>query len=127
MSQSSKKFLNNNVPEGFTGSYQAWQDFLSVMHNSYKKGTERKPMEAKKFAIFMNNGDIITINAGSFTWADDGTLIFYDNSIDEDIVAVFKQNVLFGVSECCFELHEKQLMLPKYDDEDKSEMETVEC
>ena len=110
MSQSSEKFLKN---------HQAWQEFLSVMHNTYKKGTEHKPMEAKKFAIFMNNGDIITINAASFTWADDGTLIFYDDSIDEDVVAVFKQNALFGVSECCFELHEKQLMLPKFEEGDK--------
>ena len=119
MSQSSKKFLNNNVPEGFAGSYQVWQEFLSAMHNSYKKGTECKPMETKKFAMFMNNGDIITIDAASFTWADDGTLIFYDASIDEDVVAVFKQNALFGVSECCFELHEKQLMLPKFEEGDK--------
>ena len=124
MSQSSKKFLNNNVPEGFAGSYQAWQEFLSAMHNYYKKGTERKPMKAKKFAIFMNNGDIITIDAGSFTWHDDDTLDFYDN--DDDVIAVFKQNALFGVSECCFELHEKQLMLPKYDD--STETETgIEC
>ena len=126
MSQSNKNFLNNNVPEGFAGSYQAWQDFLSVLNNSYKKGTKRKPMEAKKFAMFMNNGDIITIDAASFTWADDGTLIFYDASIDEDIVAVFKQNVLFGVSECCFELHEKQLMLPKFNDSTETETGT-EC
>lgn len=118
MSQSSSEFLKNN---------RTWQDFLSVMYNnSYKKGTEHKPMEAKKFALFMNNGDIITIDAASFTWADDSTLIFYDDSIDENVVAVFKQNALFGVSECCFELHEKQLMLPKFDD--SAETETgIEC
>lgn len=117
MPQSSSEFLKNN---------KAWQEFISVLNNSYKKGTERKPMEAKKFAMFMNNGDIITIDAASFTWADDGTLIFYDDSIDEDVVAVFKQNALFGVSECCFELHEKQLMLPKFND--STEMETgTEC
>lgn len=107
MSQSSSEFLKNN---------RTWQDFLSVIHNSYKKGTERKPMEAKKFAIFMNNGDIITINATSFTWADDDTLDFYDD--DNDVIAVFKQDILFGVSECCFELHEKQLMLPKFEEGD---------
>ena len=118
MSQSSSEFLKNN---------RAWQEFISVMYNnSYKKGTERKPMEAKKFAMFMNNGDIITIDAASFTWADDGTLIFYDDSIDEDVVAVFKQNALFGVSECCFELHEKQLMLPKFDNNTETETGT-EC
>ena len=107
MAQSSSEFLKNN---------RVWQDFISVMYNSYKKGTERKPMEAKKFAIFMNNGDIITIDAASFTWTDDDTLEFYDN--DNDVIAVFKQDILFGVSECCFELHEKQLMLPKFEEGD---------
>ena len=118
MSQSSKKFLNNN--------YQVWQDFLSAMHNSHEKGTECKKMKAKKFAIFMNNGDIITIDAMSFTWTADGTLDFYGDDTDDNIIAIFKQNAIFGVSECCFELHEKQLMLPKFDNEDKSEMETIE-
>ena len=111
--------MKNDVPEGFAGSYQAWQEFLSVMHNTYKKGTEHKKMETTKFAIFMNNGDIITIEAMSFTWTSNNTLDFYSDEDKEDLIAVFKRDALFGVSECCFELHEKQLMLPKFEEGDK--------
>lgn len=79
---------------------------------------ENKNMETKKFALFMNNGDIITVTAASFSWTDDGTLDFYDDSINENIVAIFKQSALFGVSECCYEVHEKQLMIPKFEEGD---------
>lgn len=80
-----------------------------------------KNMETKKFALFMNNGDIITITAASFNWTSDDTLDFYDDN--DDVIAVFKQNALFGVSECCYEVHEKQLMLPKFDDSTETEAE----
>ena len=102
---------DNKLFQDAINAFAILQDQFKILNK------ENKNMETKKFAMFMNNGDIITIDAASFTWADDGTLIFYDASIDENVVAVFKQNALFGVSECCFELHEKQLMLPKYDEE----------
>lgn len=48
----------------------------------------------KKYTVFMNNGTMMTINAASFSWDDDGTLCFYDKedfeADDTDMIAVFK-------------------------------------
>lgn len=63
----------------------------------------------KKFAIFLNNGNTITINAASFSWDEDGTLCIYndENCSDDSMIAIFKQDVLYGISECCFSINDK--------------------
>ena len=67
----------------------------------------------KKFAIFMNNGSVITIDAYDYEWCDD-VVEFSDT--EDCVIATFKTNMLYAVSQCCFSIEEKQLMLPKYDE-----------
>lgn len=84
-----------------------------------------KDNEPKKFAIFMNNGDILVVEALSYSWDSDGTVCFYDMvDFDDDnanMIATFKQDILYGVCECDYEVRKKILALPKYDGEDSED------
>ena len=80
----------------------------------------------KKFAIFMNNGQVIIIDAFDYGWENDvvefyGNKFTYDN---DNIIATFKTSVLYAVSQCCYNVDSNNvLMLPKYDDENSEEEE----
>lgn len=77
--------------------------------------------QPRKFAIFMNNGDIITLDAMTFNWDDDGTLCFYGDEEEDSLIAIFKQDVLYGISICNYEIHKDQLLLPKYEESETKE------
>lgn len=73
--------------------------------------------QPKKISVFMNNGNIITLNAGSFIWTNDLLEIYKDedNTDNDNLVAVFKNDVVYGASECDFEISEKQLKVAEYE------------
>ena len=76
--------------------------------------------QPKKISVFMNNGSIITLDAGHFCWTDDLLEIYKDeNTNNEDnLIAAFKSNVIYGVSECDYEISEKRLEIAKYEYEE---------
>lgn len=80
----------------------------------------------KKFAIFMNNGQVITIDAFDYEWGSERVHFYGDKFTfdDDNIIATFKTSVLYAVSQCCYNVDSNNvLMLPKYDDENSEEEE----
>ena len=53
--------------------------------------------EAQRFAVFFNNGTVLEIDAAAFCWCED-TLDFYADKEEKDIIAIFKQDTIYGVS-----------------------------
>lgn len=79
----------------------------------------------KKFAIFMNNGQVITIDAFDYEW-DEDVVEFYGDKFNyetDNVIATFKLDVLYAVSQCCFTVREDQLMLPMYENNSEEETE----
>lgn len=72
--------------------------------------------QPKKISVFMNNGSIITLEAGQFIWTDDLLEIYKneDNTDDDNLVAVFKSDVVYGASECNHEISINQLPISIY-------------
>lgn len=99
-----------------------WTNFDDVNDTNDRDNDET----IKKFAIFMNNGQVITIDAFDYEWRDDlvefyGNKFTYDN---DNVIATFKTSVLYAVSQCCYNIdRDDVLMLPKYDDENSEEEE----
>lgn len=93
---------------------------MPLTWNNFNDMNDRNSDEAiKKFAIFMNNGQVITIDAFDYEW-DDNIVQFYGNKFtfdSDNIIATFKTNILYAVSQCCFDITEKQLALPMYNNE----------
>ena len=75
--------------------------------------------QPKKISVFMNNGNVIILDAGHFCWTDDLLEIYKDNdnNNEDNLIAIFKTDVVCGVSECCYEILEKQLPISIYNNE----------
>ena len=97
---------------------------LNSIWNNNDNNNEDKTI--KKFAIFMNNGQVITIDAFDYEW-DDDVVEFYGDKFNyetDNVIATFKLDVLYAVSQCCYKVEEKILALPMY--ENNSEEEETE-
>ena len=92
---------------------------MPLTWNKFETNDEDSNKTIKKFAIFMNNGQVITIDAFDYEWGSERVQFFGDKFTYDDgnIIATFKTSVLYAVSQCCFDIAEKQLALPMYKNE----------